>query len=75
MTTENQIDRRAYGQLEQQVKQLASDVHALKQTVESMKDMMQQARGGWTVIMYLAGASATVGAFIAWALSHVTFKI
>lgn len=69
------IDPREYGQLEQQVSQLTADVHQLRATVEEIRVMMEQARGGWRVIMYLSGVSATVGALIAWGLSHLSFKI
>lgn len=66
-----QIDRRDYGRLEAQVSQLTNDVHALKQTVEAMKEMMTEARGGWKTILMLAGVAASVGAFITWIASHV----
>jgi hypothetical protein len=43
------IDRRDYGKLEAQVEQLTKDVHTLKETVETMRDLMQNAVGGWRV--------------------------
>jgi len=69
--SDDPIDRRDYGHLEARVEQLTSDVHSLKITVESMRDMMQQAQGGWRAIALVSGIAGTVGAAIAWAISHV----
>jgi hypothetical protein len=69
--TDETIDRRDYGRLEAQVEQLARDVHTLKETVEGMRDMMQQARGGWRAIALVSGVAATMGAAISWVASHV----
>lgn len=65
------IDRRDYGALEQKVAQLTADVHAMKETIEGMRDMMQQARGGWRTIMMLSGVAASIGAAFTWIISHV----
>lgn len=68
------IDMREYGKLEAQVEQLTKDVHSLKNTVETMRDMMQESKGGWKVIMMLSGISGSVGAALAWLATHVPFK-
>ena len=67
------IDRRDYGHMEAQVEQLTKDVHTLKVTMELMRDMMQQARGGWRTIMMLSGVAAAIGAFVAWVVTHIKF--
>ena len=66
-----EIDRRDYGRMEAQVEQLTKDVHTLKETVETMRDMMQQAKGGWRTLMFLAGIAGSVGAMLSWILSHM----
>lgn len=68
------IDRRDYGILEQKVSQLTDDVQSLKKTVESMRDMMQQARGGWKTLMWVGGTAAAVGTGIGWVLQHLSMK-
>jgi uncharacterized protein YlxW (UPF0749 family) len=68
-----QIDRRDYGRMEAQVEQLTKDVHDLKETVEVMRDMMQQARGGWKAIAMLSGIAGATGAGISWAIGHIKF--
>lgn len=72
--TEESIDRRDYGRMEAQVEQLTRDVHALKETVETMRDMMQQAQGGWRAIAMLSGIAGAVGAGISWVATHVKFS-
>jgi GTP1/Obg family GTP-binding protein len=66
-----EIDRRDYGRMEAQVEQLTKDVHTLKETVETMRDMMQQAKGGWRTLMFLAGIAGSVGAMLSWILAHM----
>ena len=68
---DDHIDRRDYGKLEAQVAQLTMDVHELKQTVVQMRDMMQQARGGWRTIMLFSGVAGSIGALAAWIFAHV----
>ena len=72
--TNEQIDRRDYGRLEAQVAQLTVDVHDLKETVETMRDMMQQAKGGWRTLMFLSGVAGSIGAALSWIVSHIKFS-
>jgi GTP1/Obg family GTP-binding protein len=74
MSNEDTIDRRDYGRMEAQVEQLTKDVHVLKETVEVMRDMMQQAQGGWKTIMIIGGVASTVGGAVSWVLGHVKFS-
>ena len=72
--SDESIGLRDYGRLEAQVEQLTKDVHALKETVETMRDMMQQAQGGWKAIALVSGIAGTVGAAVAWLATHVKFS-
>jgi hypothetical protein len=36
-----------------------------------MRDMMQQASGGWRTIMMFSGVSATIAGTFAWIVAHV----
>jgi GTP1/Obg family GTP-binding protein len=74
MSNDDTIDRRDYGRMEAQVEQLTKDVHTLKETVETMRDMMQQAQGGWKTVMLIGGVASTVGGAMAWVLSHIKFS-
>lgn len=75
MTTMEQemIDRRDYGRLETEVAQLIKAVSALQNDVASMREMMQQARGGWKAIALVGGISSTVTGALLWVASHVQF--
>ena len=65
------IDPREYGRLEQQVTQLTADVHSMKATIEEMNEFMQQSRGGWKMIVLLAGIAGSVGSAVTWFVSHL----
>jgi DNA integrity scanning protein DisA with diadenylate cyclase activity len=45
-----------------------------KATLDEVKRMLDQASGGWRVLMMVGGMAATVGGVISWVISHVTFK-
>lgn len=70
---ETPISNREYGQLEAHVAQLREDVRRLQETVNSMANMMEQARGGWKAIALIGGVSGAVGACIAWVVQHTKF--
>jgi hypothetical protein len=65
------IDRRDYGMLEQQVKQLTEDVHMLKENIQAMRDLMEQSKGGWRTLVWLGGVAGTIGAMASWIAAHV----
>lgn len=58
------IDR-DLGKHDAEISQLKDDMSTLKDDVHDIKIMMSEARGGWKVIMMIAGLSATVGALVA----------
>lgn len=68
------LDMREYGKLEAQVAQLTKDVAALTTIVGTMRDMMQESKGGWKVIMLLSGVSGTIGSVITWLATHAPIK-
>jgi len=63
------------GQLTSTVKSLADDVEALRSTVATLNDHMNQNKGGMRVLLALCSGSAALGgtivAFAQWALSHM----
>ena len=71
--SEDHIDRRDYGKLEAKVEQLTKDMHEMRVTLREVRDMMNEARGGWRVVMLIGGVSGTLGAAVAWIASHIQF--
>lgn len=74
------IDARAFGQLEGEVKALhgmLSDQNkalaSLQLKLDEVSATLAEARGGWRTLVWLGGLSATVGGLVTWALSHVPF--
>ncbi len=53
------------GRHDAQIEALEREVHALRGDVADIKRMLSEARGGWKVMMMVAGFSATIGAGVA----------
>lgn len=47
---------------------------ALQQQMELVLQKLNEAKGGWRLLMYLGGAAATLGASLSWLASHVQVK-
>ena len=73
MSEQEMIDRRDYGRLEAEVAQLVKAVTILQADVQTMREMMQQARGGWRMVALLGGISATITSGVIWMVNHVQF--
>jgi len=65
------IDLRDYGALEAQVERLVSDVAELTASVQAMRSLMEQSKGGWKMLAILGGMVGTIGGVIGWFLSHI----
>ena len=65
------IDPRDYGRLEEQVKRLVEDVEALTKSVQAMRDLMEQSKGGWRTLAWLAGVTATTASAVTWIVAHI----
>ena len=71
------IDPREYGKLEAQVQRIIKDVDELKdeikelkESIQAMRDLMEQSKGGWRVLVFLGGIAGTIGSVIGWFISH-----
>lgn len=67
------IDPREYGELEATVKNLNATlskqvdaIEKLADRVREIEDTLSEAKGGWKVMMWLAGASAAFGSVATW---------
>lgn len=65
------IDPRDYGALEAQVERLVTDVATLTSSVQAMRDLMEQSKGGWRLLAILGGITGTIGGLVGWFLSHI----
>lgn len=57
------IDR-DLGRHDAEISQLKDDMRELKEDVHEIKLMLSEARGGWRVIMLIAGVAGTIGAIL-----------
>lgn len=53
---------RQLGANQQAIDTLTKEVHELRTQVASLTALIAEARGGWTVLLSIGGAGATVGA-------------
>lgn len=65
------IDPIEYGRLLAQVAHLTKQVDSMEKNVQAMRDLMEQGKGGWRTLVWLAGVAGTVGAIVNWAVAHI----
>lgn len=53
------------------IEDMAEAQRDMREALESMKTQLDEARGGWRTLLWLGGASATLGASVSWVLAHV----
>lgn len=75
-----EVDPRDYGKLEAQVERIIKDVDnlsdeikQLKESIQAIRDLMEQSKGGWKTLVYLGGLASTVGGLIAWLAANIKF--
>jgi hypothetical protein len=78
----NPIDPQQFGALQAQVAVLIESdrrktelLETLTQEVTAMRLQMAEARGGWKALMLIGGASASLGGFATWLLTHMTWRL
>ena len=59
------------GILQTEVTHLQDEVRGLREDVTQILAKLNEAQGGWKTLMYLAGASGTLGAIMSWVVGHV----
>lgn len=79
MPNQDDIDRQEFGRLQEQVSGLrrdmdrvASQLDAMSDTLDEVRQQLTEARGGWKAMMLLGGASAAVGGLVVKVLGSLT---
>jgi methyl-accepting chemotaxis protein len=72
------IDPVEFGQLRAEVAaqrrdldRLADTLEHLARSMDSVRDVMTEAKGGWRAIAMVSGIAGTVGGAITWAVEHI----
>ena len=72
------IDPIEFGQLRAEVvaqrrdlDRLASTLEQLARSLDSVRDVMTEAKGGWRAIALIAGIAGTLGSGATWIIQHV----
>lgn len=66
----NDDERQRFSKMEYQIEQLTTDVHSLKKTIEELRDIIVEARGGWHVTMAFGAVASFVAGVGAWIFSN-----
>lgn len=56
--------------LKSQVQGMSVKLDKLEHTLEEVKELLTEARGGWKLMMMLGGGAATFGAVVSWFFTH-----
>lgn len=57
--------------LQRDMDRLAVDMADIKKSIASINTTLSEARGGWRVLLLVAGASGTVGSALTWLSQHL----
>ncbi len=74
------VDARAFGQLEGEVKALHAMLTEQNKTlamlqvqIEELSHTLSEAKGGWRTLVWIGGASAAFATAVSWILQHIVF--
>ena len=56
--------------LKNQMQNVVNKLDTVERTLEEVKTLLTEARGGWKMVMLLGGAAATFGGLITYFLTH-----
>lgn len=65
------VSARDFGRLEQQVLVLSKQVETLSGAVEHLTSVLEQSKGGYRVMIGLAGIAAAASGVVTWFVSHI----
>lgn len=60
--------------LEVKVQHLEKQLVDMSIKLDTVLQKLAEAKGGWRTLMWLGGSAASLGAFAAWAFSHLALK-
>jgi hypothetical protein len=70
----SEIDPRDFGVLEAEVEELKKKVDAMTDKLDTILTTLNEAKGGWRMLMGVAGAAAAASGAVVWILNHVSYK-
>jgi len=56
--------------LQADMDKMVKDMNDIKETLKSIQQTLDQAHGGWRMLIAVGSASALVGGFVAWLFQH-----
>ena len=68
------IDARDFGAMEAKVEELERKVDAMSHKLDEILVTLNEATGGWRMLMGVAGAAAAGASALQWAFNHINVK-
>ena len=56
------------------LQEVADSLRAVRAELAIVKSDLEQAKGGWRVLMLMGGAAASLGAGVLWVIQHIQVK-
>ena len=69
-----EIDPQQFGELRATVAQLERTMDELNVAVKQLTAQLNQARGGWRMLIAVASAGAAGATALAWVINHISFR-
>jgi hypothetical protein len=69
-----EIDPQQFGELRATVAQLERTMEDLNEAVKRLTTQIDQARGGWKVLIAVASAGAAAATAFSWIIDHVSLR-
>ena len=66
---------RDMGRHDAQIETLAAKMDRMEQKIDQIETTLSEAKGGWRVIMWVAGASGAAGAAVSWIASKMHLSV
>lgn len=60
--------------LQRDMDKLSDDMAEIKKSIASINTTLSEARGGWRIMLMVAGASGTIGSALTWLSQHLWNK-
>jgi phage shock protein A len=74
MTMPGEIDPQQFGRMTEKVDQLEKSIENLNKSIKELTTRLDQARGGWKMLIAMASAGAAAATAFAWVVQHISVK-
>ena len=67
------LDER-FANMKQEFQKLENKVDEIDEKLDQVLEALHGAKGGWKLMMFVAGIASALAGIVAWSLDHITLK-